>query len=440
MNPSEGLYTLDRFRRQLYQQVLGRRKDTLFELMEAVLVSPGPTSLVRLSLAPAFRRRWPSASDSLADGTLDADACRWLFHTFLQQDSGERPIWAMDGTTWPRPAAVTSPERTWGHRVTPGTPQSGVVPAWEYQWLVDLPLTEGSWIRPLDVARRGPHAGTPTILARQQLQTALALCPPGSPRPVVTADSQYDIVALAQANLPCDLLTRLPKRRRFYRPPPPYRGRGRRPRHGPVFKLSDPGTHGPPDRSGAAPDPAHGTVRVDLWEHLHAQRAPTVPLGIIRISVERLPKSGKRPEPLWLAWYGAALPTDLLELWRWYARRFTIEHGFRFLKQELGWTTIRPRLPEAADRWSWLLALALWQLWLARTSVADQRLPWERPAAPAALSPGRVRRAFAGLLPALGSPARVARPRGKAPGRCPGYCPGARPRAPVLSRSTRKAA
>ena len=272
------------------------------------------------------------------------------------------------------------------------------------------------------------------------MQTALALRPADAPRPVVTADSQYDIVALAQADLPCDLLIRLPKRRRFYRPPPPYRGRGRRPRHGPVFKLGAPGSHGPPDRSRTAPDSAHGTVRVDVWEHLHDQRSPTVSLALIRITVARLPKSGKQPQPLWLAWQGVALPTDLLHLWRWYARRFTIEHGFRFLKQELGWTTIRPRLPAAADRWSSLLALALWQLWLARAIVADQRLPWERPAAPASLSPGRVRRAFAGLFPAMGSPARGVQPRGKSLGRRPGYCPGARPRAPVLSRRIRKAA
>ena len=162
MHKSEGTHTLDRFRRQLYQRVLGRRKDTLFELMEAVLVGPGPTSLVRLSLVPTFRRRWPSAPDSLADGTLDVDQCRQLLHRFLPlPPHGQRPVWALDGSTWPRPAAATSPERTWGHRVTPGVPQSGVVPAWEYQWLVDLPQAGGSWVLPLEVARRGGYPDRP---------------------------------------------------------------------------------------------------------------------------------------------------------------------------------------------------------------------------------------------------------------------------------------
>ena len=61
-------------------------------------------------------------------------------------------------------AAKTSPERTWGHRSTQGIPQDGVVPAWEYEWLVEAPEVGSSWVRPLDVRRRSPlpdHAAAP---------------------------------------------------------------------------------------------------------------------------------------------------------------------------------------------------------------------------------------------------------------------------------------
>jgi hypothetical protein len=57
----------------------------------------------------------------------------------------------------------------------------------------------------------------------------------------------------------------------------------------------------------------------------------------------------------------------------------TIEHTVRFAKQTLGWTTPRPRHPEQADRWTWLVLAAHAQLRLARAVVADARLPWERP-------------------------------------------------------------
>src|SRR5436309_4457457 len=59
--------TLKQFRLAAYR-TLGLRKDSLFELMEAVLAAPGPATIVRLSLAAVFRRAWPSAPDALADG------------------------------------------------------------------------------------------------------------------------------------------------------------------------------------------------------------------------------------------------------------------------------------------------------------------------------------------------------------------------------------
>lgn len=95
----------------------------------------------------------------------------------------------------------------------------------------------------------------------------------------------------------------------------------------------------------------------------------------------------------------------------------TIEHTFPFFKQVLGWTTPRVRHPEQADRWTWLLLIAFIQLRLARSLVADGRLPWEKPLAPVQLAPGRVRRAFSQLLPALGSPVNLPKLCGRSPGR-----------------------
>src|SRR3954468_4472941 len=157
--------TLKQFRLAAYR-TLGRRKDSLFELMEAVLAGPGPATLVRLSLAAVFRRAWPSAPDALAEGEVDADGCRRLVQTTRSESPpAGRPVWALDGTVWPRPAAGTSPERTYGHRTTAGIPQDGVVPGWEYEWLVAVPAPGTGWVLPLDVERRGPSAETPTAVA-----------------------------------------------------------------------------------------------------------------------------------------------------------------------------------------------------------------------------------------------------------------------------------
>jgi hypothetical protein len=116
----------------------------------------------------------------------------------------------------------------------------------------------------------------------------------------------------------------------------------------------------------------------------------------------------------------------------------TIEHTVRFCKQTLGWTTPRPRHPEQADRWTWLVLAGYTQLRLARQLVADQRLAWERPRPPGQLSPYRVRRGFPRLLAALGSPAAAPKPSGRSPGRPKGHRSGPALRHPAVKKPTKK--
>jgi hypothetical protein len=432
---------LARFRAELYQTALGLRRDALFELLDAVLSGERARSLVRHSLAPGFRRRWPSVSDALSDGSLDVAALRRLFAQAMPDALVDgRLLWVLDGAIWPRPAAKTSPERTWGRWTGSGLPESGIVGAWEYQWLVAAPEASGSWVLPLEVGRRDLAAGAATRLAIAQVRAAQAAREPDAPRPLLLLDSHYDVGELVAAALGVDILARLASNRRFCRPPGPYSGAGRRPIHGPVFRCHDPASHGAPDRTQTDADARYGAVTIDVWTRLHTQQAHTVELTVLRITLARLPRREEPPKPLWLVWHGPPLPADLRTVWGWYQRRFAVEHAFRVLKQDLGWTLPRVRTPHRADRWSWLLAAALWQLWLAREVVADARLPWERPVVPGALSPGRVRRALGGLLATLGTPAQPPRPRGKAPGRQVGQCPGPAPRCPVQRRGPPNAA
>lgn len=425
---------LARFRAELYQRVLDRRRDALCEVLDAVLCDETATSLVRRSLVPGCQRGWASLCDALSDGALDVVALGRLFvQTLPPVGREERPLWVIDGTLWPRPAAKCSPERTLGRFVTGGTPQSGIMAGWEYQWLVVLPEARGSWGLPLDVTRRAPGAGSATTLAIGQLQAVVPWRPADAPRPVLLLDSHYDVAALVQAAPGVDILARLRSNRRFYRHPGPYAGKGAPRKHGPVFRCADPTTHGVPDQTASYDEPTHGRVTIDVWERLHSQPAPTVEVTVVRVTVARLPRREQPPAPLWLVWHGAERPSDLRTLLAWYQRRFAIEHLFRFLKHDLGWTTIRPRAPQTADRWSWLLAAGLWQLWLARPAVIAWRLPWERPQQPA--SPGRVRRGLAGLFRTMGTPARPPQPRGKSPGRQPGQRPGPAPRFLVQRRA-----
>src|SRR5205823_12284667 len=98
--------TLARFRATLYATGLGKRKDSLCDLLDAVLTADGPATLARLSLAPGFRRRWSSVSDALDAGEVHLDLARRLLvgalplalaaATPLPSRDALRPVWAVD--------------------------------------------------------------------------------------------------------------------------------------------------------------------------------------------------------------------------------------------------------------------------------------------------------------------------------------------------------
>ena len=92
------------------------------------------------------------------------------------------------------------------------------------------------------------------------------------------------------------------------------------------------------------------------------------------------------------------------------------------------------RLPEQADRWTWLVVAAYTQLRLARGLLADHKLPWERPRDPGRLTPTRIRRGFRGLATRLGTPASPPRPSKAAPD-APKAAAAVPPRAARPSRS-----
>src|SRR3954464_9700474 len=103
-----------------------------------------------------------------------------------------------------------------------------------------------------------------------------------------------------------------------------------------------------------------------------------------------------------------------------FLRSFDLEHTFRLFKQTLGWTVLKIRTPQAADRWTWIIIAAHTQLRLARPLAEDLRRPWERPALPDRLTPARVRRGFRNLRPHITLPARAPKPSRPGPGRPPG--------------------
>jgi hypothetical protein len=103
------LTQLEKFRQAIYD-CLGKAKDAVFELMDAVLTSPSIPSFVSLSQSPVFRRQWSSIYAALHDSRPPK---RKLMKLLVQEiATDEQPFLAGDHSFWARPEAKTLKERT----------------------------------------------------------------------------------------------------------------------------------------------------------------------------------------------------------------------------------------------------------------------------------------------------------------------------------------
>ena len=127
---TEPLDELARFRRALYA-AFGRRRDALFDLVDALLTAAPAPSLVHLCLAPAHRRGWGSRYAALRRGQIDADAVRALL--LAQPRFPGPPVFAVDVSVWPRRDAETSPERAFHSSSPCQRTGSAIVRGWAYQ-------------------------------------------------------------------------------------------------------------------------------------------------------------------------------------------------------------------------------------------------------------------------------------------------------------------
>jgi hypothetical protein len=329
------------------------------------------------------------------------------------------------------------------------------VAGWAYQFVAELNFARESWTAPVDVERVRAEQDA-NVVAAEQVKVLLGRLGRGGSCPLFVFDAGYDPVKVQQGleGSRCQILVRLRAGRRFYGDPsltgPPAKT-GRPRRHGPKMKCNDPVTWPQPSAEHVCEDAGHGTVRVRAWSELHPKvqnhegrggrgLLPIVVGTLILVEVERLPRGERRREPrvLWLWWHDEGEP-DLDLLWRSYVRRFDLEHTFRFLKQNMGWSTPRVPHPDQADRWTWLVLAAFTQLRLARACVADQRLPWglpwERRYDIGRLTPVRVHRVVSALLAHVGTPAKPPKPCGRSPGRPKGRLSGRAKRYPAIKRA-----
>lgn len=424
---------LKHIRQQLYES-FERGADALFNLSDALLCESQAQSLPELSLSPFFERQWPSVYEALEDGCINSEQVRAIWVNVLLSERAENtPIWiAVDESNLARPSAPTSEDRTMIHLPNLPLVDKALSIGWSFSTVVLVPEQPSSWTPILD-QQRITSEQTAVEVAIAQLRALRPLF--GTRRMIILADRWYSTPEFLRAchELGYSVLIRLKSNRKLYRVPVRTHRRGAPPKDGPLFQGKRPETHGEADEVCTQQDHSGRTTRISRWDHLHFQQDRDLDLYVISVEREAAKGTKRDPRVSWFVLLDTVIPCSHIA--QQYRRRFSQEHGYRFLKQELLWNRVHVRTPAQFERWSWLVALVFNQLYLARELGQALHRPWECTCRP--VTPQQVRRVMPAILVQLGTPARPCQPRGKSPGRSKGFRPAPAPRFPVV-RKTRK--
>jgi hypothetical protein len=407
------------FRQAIYAYGLQHRKDALFEILDAICLNGHVAAFPQLSLDQVHRRTWHSLYKAVQKGNLDEV---WLSR-FLAQQVPRKGVqyFSLDGTAWPRPRARTLDDRQYVYHPTAAVKGGSVCIGYPYSLLDWVPEAHSSWSLSLSVARIPSHMTAREMGVAQIQALSQARLPDSEGLDIVAADGKYGNAGFLRPlqSQNCGLVVRLRKDRVLYRAPelPKQRKRGRPRLHGKRFAFKEPQTWDRPDAEDRFEHPRLGQVQLQRWNGLHGKFDADVPFEVIRASIHL--ERDKAPRPIWLAWQApAVMPQavvlDTRSIWQAYVHRWPVEPSIRFRKQRLGWTRPQFQDKETCDRWSWLVALAMWLFFLARPIVQDHPLPWQKPQQK--LTPQRVQQALPLIFSQFGTPAKAPKVRGKPPG------------------------
>ena len=423
--------TLRQFRHDLYD-CFPRAKDALFNTIDALMTETQATSFPEVSQSPWFERKWPSLYEAFEDGRIDEKCLRETFVRYLPTPDAGKWLWiGIDASKIARPDAVTSAERTAQHVHNLPACKNPITFGWQFSTMVVLADPASSWTYILDQQRVASQT-TAIEVAERQLRRLVPLLPQNA---IVVLDRGYDANWLwcRCSALPIGVLGRLKSNRCVYRPAPAPTGKKGCPRKdGAKLQPKDPTTHTLPDGVWKGSDAKGRPVEVSSWKHMHIKEARYLDVTVLRVVRPHATNKERDPRVSWFVWIGDP-QADVVQIALGYVLRFGQEHGYRFEKQALLWETPRLRTPEQFERWSHLVAMVHNHLVLARDLVEAELRPWE--SIHRAPSPQQVRRGMHKLLPRLGTPARMAQPRGKSKGRKKGAHVKKAQRFPVIRKT-----
>jgi hypothetical protein len=425
--------------------------DTLMDLLDALCSHYQARSVVELSLNSHFKRDY----NSLYEAITDYQPEKALLNLAELAQPYLPPLWkgkvylmAVDTTPCPRPYAFKLKERECVYKPSPIKGQIPITYGHEYS-CVNL-LTERSslhspaWTIPLSVKRVSREsrqtltiAQVRALLENPNLSLGHKLC-------VQLGDTKYSTPAYlaAFADLPNLIsIVRSRSNRKYYFPAQTKAkaGRGHPSWYGQQMKLSDPTTWPQPDEEITLPKinrkGQRQWVQIQAWQNLlmrgKYKRAQLpmhrYPFTLVRISIYNDHKELVFADSLWLIVMGRERQQLSLEdIYEAFGERSSMEHFFRFSKQNLLLDKFQTCETEHEESWWQLATLAYLQLWVGREYASWLPRPWEKHLPQVKekhLSPAMVQRSFGEIIRRFGPPSQRPQVRNNSPRRHPGRVP-----------------
>ena len=433
----EQLKKITEFRQEIYGEIFKRRRDAQFELLDALLHKGKVASFPWYATADCFRRQWSSLYDAIEQGSQEEERLWWLLVGHIPDEGIEH--FALDVSGWGRPQGRTLEDRQYIYQAGANLKGRPVVAGYAYSWLDWVPRAGESWSLTVNVRRVASDESDWSVGAQQVKRLCAERVGLSGVFDIIAGDCKYSSHHFLEEveGLPCGIVVRARRDRVLYGRPQPkrHKGPGRPRKHGQRFAFKEPDSWGQPDEWVCLYHPKWGQVELQRWNHRHSSQAPDLEVDVIRAQVHL--ERAKPPDPLWLFWLPPPTLPDGIEvtaptIWHGYDHRWPIEPNFRFRKQTLRWVTPQFHTPQAGDRWTVIVALAVWMLFLARPLVEDCPLPWQP--RQSRLTPDRVQQGYRDIFSKIGTPARPPQTRGYSPGWPRGQPRTARPRHPVVKK------
>lgn len=460
---------LTRFRNVIYSS-LKKRKDATMNLLDAISsFGHQSRSVVQLSEAKCFERKYSSITDAISDGlpatdwkSIEKNSYKILFNN----QSQEIPCFVTDCTSSVRPFSKKLADKTITHHPNPAPGNKPICVGHQYSCVGLLPThsmaRDKKWLIPLSMCRvnstqKGNEVGTQQILdhiSDFELTDQLVMS---------VGDSLYGSVncraKVAKAENLIYVFRVNTKRNVFSMPIVDHVvQRGRNKEYGDKMSLFDPGTHRKPDQIAETNWLTRKgkiyRVIIEGWNDMLMRGTTTYrgsqhPMVLVRIRVFNENQEPVYKHPLWVAALGGRRgEVSLITIYQNYTSRYDMEHFFRFGKSKLLLDSFQTPDVKNEENWWRLCVIAYSQLYLVKSVTGSTLKPWEKylpehrdktNSHTTVATPSQAQRGFNAILQRIGTPAAECVPRGLSSGKLHGQTSLRRQDQPIIFKTKKTA-